>query len=181
MSLHLVDGEDNETLQAALAFIDENGNNLFSNERSSIHLEFYSSNVNWYTVTPYPSRSRHTNISFDNTPGATCAVTSSQTNLQVSKRNHSRDRQRLEILQLRAEAQVLQNRIGDMKRKQQVADAEDATLDVMNPTFDHANGPRFDVWKDLAKKNTADFGKNLMRQTDTFVISTLAKLQQLKR
>ncbi|ETP11584.1 hypothetical protein F441_12909, partial [Phytophthora nicotianae CJ01A1] len=82
---------------AALAFIDENGNDLFSDESSSIHLEFDSSNVNWNTVTPYPSRSRHTNISFDNTPGATCAVTSSQTNLQVSKRNHSRDRQRLEI------------------------------------------------------------------------------------
>ncbi|ETP27669.1 hypothetical protein F442_23054, partial [Phytophthora nicotianae P10297] len=121
MSLHLVDGEDNETLQAALAFIDENGNDLFSNERSSIHHQRYSTNVNWYTAKLHPSRPRHAKIFSDNTVGPTDA-----TKQQLPRRHRSRDRQRLENLQLRAEAQVLQNRIADMKRKQQAADAEDA-------------------------------------------------------
>ncbi|ETP39698.1 hypothetical protein, variant [Phytophthora nicotianae P10297] len=148
MSLGLGDDEECETLQAALAFIDEYGNDLFSDESSSSSRESHTTKHNSNNVTRH---SKQTNRISRNTAGTT-SLPRPRTKQQLPRRNRSRDRQRLEILQLRAEAQVLQNRIADMKRKQQAADAEDAILDVMNPTFDQDNGLLFGVWKDLAKK-----------------------------
>ncbi|ETO70465.1 hypothetical protein F444_13052 [Phytophthora nicotianae P1976] len=157
MSLGLGDDEECEALQAALAFIDEYGNDLFSDEygndlfsdeSSSSSRESHTTKHNSNNVTRH---SKQINRNSRNTAGTT-SLPRPRTKQQLPRRNRSRDRQRLEILQLRTEAQVLQNRIADMKRKQQVADAEDAIVDVMNPTFDQDNGLLFGVWKDLAKK-----------------------------
>ncbi|ETP00374.1 hypothetical protein F441_22206 [Phytophthora nicotianae CJ01A1] len=97
MSLHLVDRKENETLQAVLAFLDEYGSAILSDESCPSHHEFDATNVNWNTATLHPSRPGHASIISDTTPGATGAVTSSRFNPQVSKRNSWRDQQRLEI------------------------------------------------------------------------------------
>ncbi|KAG4046444.1 hypothetical protein PC123_g18179 [Phytophthora cactorum] len=115
MSLQLVDRETQETLEAALAFIDE-----------------------------------HTDINSHIAPDSV----RSQIKAQLPKRNRSRDRQKLELLQLSVEAELLQNRVAYLSKKQQDADAERglAAFSVMNPTSWQGNRLLFDVRKDLANK-----------------------------
>ncbi|KAG3100314.1 hypothetical protein PI125_g14783 [Phytophthora idaei] len=64
------------------------------------------------------------------------------------KRNLSRDRQRLEILQLRAEAELLQQRVVELEKKQQ--EYEDAAFEMT--MSGRRNGLLFDRWKRLANK-----------------------------
>ncbi|KAG6942902.1 hypothetical protein JG687_00018797, partial [Phytophthora cactorum] len=70
----------------------------------------------------------------------------SQIKAQLPKRNRSRDRQKLELLQLSVEAELLQNRVAYLSKKQQDADAERGLAAFSG------NRLLFDVRKDLANK-----------------------------
>ncbi|ETP39693.1 hypothetical protein F442_12865 [Phytophthora nicotianae P10297] len=154
MNLLSPDGEAHETLQAALAFIDECGDVLFSDENSSSPGEFDSTNVTWNNNT---LNSNVPNQSTTNT------ISHSRPRAQLSKRNVSRDRQKLEILRLRAEAELLQNRIADMKKRQEATEKEcvNATFHVVDSTSEQPNDLLFGVWKGLAKKS-----RRLRREAD---------------
>ncbi|ETN19948.1 hypothetical protein PPTG_03057 [Phytophthora nicotianae INRA-310] len=154
MNLLSPDGEAHETLQAALAFIDECGDVLFSDENSSSPGEFDSTNVTWNNIT------LNSNVPNQST---TKTITRSRPRAQLSKRNVSRDRQKLEILRLRAEAELLQNRIADMKKIQEAAEKEcvNATSHVVDSTSEQPNDLLFGVWKGLAKKS-----RRLRREAD---------------
>ncbi|OWZ00465.1 hypothetical protein PHMEG_00028337 [Phytophthora megakarya] len=76
------------------------------------------------------------------------------------RRNRSRDRQRLEILQLRAQAEVLEKRVTDMRDKQRERE-NDNTLWITNTIKGtprhyqrhHRDSLLFDALKDLAKRH----------------------------
>ncbi|KAG7380576.1 hypothetical protein PHYPSEUDO_007016 [Phytophthora pseudosyringae] len=182
MSLHLVDGETHETLEAALAFIDECGQALTS--ISSRHLRDESSSSSYecctsrydqqtyqpevidglwkdFTLQPSPRWcGGDGNCATPNSVGETIKTTRSRAKAGCAKRNRSRDRQRVEILQLRAEAEVLQQRVAALNSKQQkltMVDGEGYGNSAVGMTQSAAS-PRqshdllFNVWKDLANK-----------------------------
>ncbi|ETL35261.1 hypothetical protein L916_12579 [Phytophthora nicotianae] len=70
---------------------------------------------------------------------------------------------KLEILRLRAEAELLQNRIADMKKRQEATEKEcvNATFHVVDSTSEQPNDLLFGVWKGLAKKS-----RRLRREAD---------------
>ncbi|KAG2995888.1 hypothetical protein PC128_g15055 [Phytophthora cactorum] len=175
MSLQLVDREAQETLEAALAFIDEYGHEQFSGGSSLSSHEFD------FTLNS-PIHPRHTNINCHIAPD----TVRSQIKAQLPKRNRSRDRQKLELLQLSVEAELLQNRVAYLTKKQQDADAERgvAAFNVMNPTSGQGNGLFFDVWKDLANKyrrlrREAEMENRHLRGIYTHQVTTLETLKRL--
>ncbi|KAG4037143.1 hypothetical protein PC123_g27290, partial [Phytophthora cactorum] len=137
MSLHLIDADAHMTLAEALAFIDES-------------LQPDSIDVNWSEFAPHPSPQEcyYSNSATRRSPDVRSKGTRSPTGPQLPKRNLSRDRQRLEILQLRAEAELLQQRVVELEKKQQ--EYEDAAFEMT--MLGRRNGLLFDVWKRLANK-----------------------------
>ncbi|OWY98871.1 hypothetical protein PHMEG_00030247 [Phytophthora megakarya] len=111
------------------------------------------------------------------------------------RRNRFRDRQKLEILQLRAEAEVLAKRASEMRNKQREHNNDNA-LRMINTNKGttklarHYQGPHdsllVDAWKDLAKRHrmlrkySENENKNLrdVYRTQLETIEMLKKLLQ---
>ncbi|KAL4165810.1 hypothetical protein KRP22_014520 [Phytophthora ramorum] len=117
--------------------------------------------------------------------------------LTKPKRNRSRDRQRVEILQLRAEAEVLQQRVAQMKKHQQEADREDngngiiaSATQIMQMHHGHRqlDAMRFEVWRDLAercrrlRRESENDNRNLrhLYKSQVATIETLKKMFQMQ-
>ncbi|KAG7378357.1 hypothetical protein PHYPSEUDO_010216 [Phytophthora pseudosyringae] len=218
MSLHLVDGETHETLEAALAFIDECGqeptgipSRHLSDESSSDSYEcctsrYYQQTYRpeeidglWKDFTLQPSPrwcGGDGNCATPNSVGETIKTTRSRAKAGCAKRNRSRDRQRVEILQLRAEAEVLQQRVAALNSKQQkltMVDGEGYGNSAVGMTQSAAS-PRqshdllFNVWKDLAnkrrrlRKEAQDRNRQLreLYATQVTTIETLKRLLLLQ-
>ncbi|ETI32613.1 hypothetical protein F443_20641 [Phytophthora nicotianae P1569] len=145
---HKIKTMENEDLETLLALIEEYDDDCTTDSSIDDTESWVAHNAHEPSK---PKRSESARIKADRKE-----IRCLKAKLGIPGRNRSRDRHRLELLELRVEAALLQQRVDDLEEEERRV-RPGATASWMAPNdislADTTNDSLYDAWRDLAKKH----------------------------